>query len=270
MAFLDRVLAFLYRVLALLGRVRDFAGALDREGAIARALNLAQSRDLNVDLLAALKIAQVLADVLGLDRASALNEARDFAKRLVGDLASALDTSYPLHRQHALSRAGTTARDLAQALNHAEGGADGDYTPDPADLDLARDLASALVYYHRLLSDLASYPPVPGRDRGLASDPARYPDIVRCRDLAQYLAHLLDGQMGAEGSPPLPGRVRLAVWLLPGEWQTRYCEEYRAELALLPRCEWRQYGKQVLKRAWRLRTELAGRECPPDGARAEG
>ncbi|MBV9162624.1 MAG: hypothetical protein JO281_13985 [Pseudonocardiales bacterium] len=263
-------MAFLDRVLALPGRVRDFAGALDREGAIARALNLAQSRDLNVDLLAALKIAEVLADVLGLDRAAALNEARDLAKRLVGELASALDTSYPLHRQHALNRAATTARDLAQALNRAEGGAGGDYTPDPTDLDLARDLASALVYYHRLLSALASYPPVPGRDRDLARDPARDPDIVRCRDLAQYLAQLLDGQMGAEGSPPLPGRVRLAVWLLPGQWQARYCEEFRAELALLPRSEWRPYGKQVLKRAWRLRKELAGRECPPDDARAEG
>jgi hypothetical protein len=273
MAFLDRVLAFLHRVVALPGRVRDFTGALDREGAIARALNLAQSRNLNVDLRAALKIAQVLASELNLDRACALDEARDFAQRLVGDLTRALDADYPLHRRHAVNRAAMTARDLAQALNCAVGDAGNHCAPDPSDgpeLDLSRDLATALIYCHRLLSDLASYPPVPGRDRHLASDPTRYPDIVRCRDLAQDLARYLDRQVDAEGSPPLPGRVQLAVWLLPRAWQARYREEWQAELAELPRDEWSQYAWRVLAEAWRLRKELIGRECPLDGARAEG
>lgn len=267
MAFLDRVLAFL-------DRVRDLAGALDREGAIARALNLARDHDLNADLARALQVARTLASALDLDRAAVLDQSRDLARGLVRDLTSAVDSDYPGHRHHALNRAAMTARDLAQALNLALGSVlDSDYAPDPPDgpdLDLSRDLASALANYHDLLRALASYPPVPGRDRDLAGDFARY------RDLAQGLARYLDQRsarpsgVDADPSRPLPGRVQLAVWLLPSSWQPRYREEFRAELSQLSsRRERSQYAWRVLADAWSLRKVLAGTQCPPDGARAE-
>lgn len=254
--------------MAFLDRVRGLAGALDREGAIARALNLTRDRDLNDDRASALQVARILASLLDLDRAPVLNEARDLAGSLVRDLTRAVDSDYPGHRQHALNRAATTARDLAQALDFALASVlDDDYAPDPAEgpeLDLSRDLTRALANYHDLLRALASYPPVPGRDRDLASDFARY------RDLAQDLARYLDRHVGTECSRPLPTRVQLAVWLLPRSWQPRYQEEFRAELDRLPRAERNQYAWRVLADAWRLRKELAGRQCPPDGARAEG
>ncbi|HZD15248.1 MAG TPA: hypothetical protein VE196_09025, partial [Pseudonocardiaceae bacterium] len=171
---------------ALLGRARDFVGSLDREGATAQAQALALARDLNVDLDRTLLVARILASALDLERAHVPDQARDLVGDLVRDLINALDSDYPLHRHHALNRAAMTARDLAQALNRALGSVlDGNYAPDPADgpeLDLSRDLAS----YHDLLRAVASYPPVPGRDRDLASAFARY------RDLAQALAHALD------------------------------------------------------------------------------
>ncbi|HEY6425141.1 MAG TPA: hypothetical protein VIY28_18250 [Pseudonocardiaceae bacterium] len=159
--------------MAVLDRVRALFGVLDREGAIARALVLAHDRDLNLDLASALQVARTLASALDLDRARVLDQARARAGGLVRDLACALDTDYPLHRHHALTRAAVTARDLAQALDRALGSVlEGDYAPDRAaapDLDLSRDLASALASYHALLCALASYP-VLDRDRDLAID----------------------------------------------------------------------------------------------------
>jgi hypothetical protein len=58
---------------AILARIRTFASALDRDGAIGRALVLASDRDLNVDLASALEIARTLASLLDLDRARALS-----------------------------------------------------------------------------------------------------------------------------------------------------------------------------------------------------
>jgi hypothetical protein len=127
-----------------------------------------------------------------------------------------------------------SARDLAQTLDLALNSViDGDYVPDRAadpDLDLSRDLASALSSYHALLRALANYPAL-DRDCDLVSDFARY------RDLAQDLARYLDShsatsvELDAEGARSLPRKVRVAVWLLPRSWQLRYSEEFRAELA---------------------------------------
>lgn len=262
MAFLDRVLAFLDRVRALFG-------ALDREGALRRALVLAHDRDLNLDLASALQIARTLANVLDLDRARVLDQARDLAGGLVRDLSSALGSDYPLHRRQALDRAAVTARDLAHALDRARGSVvDGVDAPGHAaapEPDLSRDLASALASYHELLRKLANYPVV-DRDRDLVNDFARY------RDLARYLDHRLaiPAEGDNEDSWSLPGRVQLAVWLLPRSWQPRYSEEFRAELTRLSRGERNKYARRVLKQAWRMRRELKWTECPPERARAEG
>lgn len=266
-------MAFLARMLAFLARVRALFGALDREGAIARALILAHDHDLNLDLTSALQVASTLVSALDLDRARVLDHARDLASGLVRDLASALDSDYPLHRHHALNRAAETARDLAQALDLALGSVlDGDYAPDRAvapDLDLSRDLTSALASYHALLCALANYPAL-DRDRDLASDFARYRDLAQ--DLARYLDHhsATPAAVDDQGPRSLPRRVRLAVWLLPRSWQPRYSEEFTAELARLSRGERNKYARQVLKEAWQLRKELKWTVCPPDRARAEG
>lgn len=266
MALLDRVLAFFDRGRALFG-------ALDREGAIGRALILAHDRDLNLDLASALQVARTLASALDLDRTPVLDQARDLASSLVDDLARALDSHYPLHRHHALNRAAVTARDLAQTLDLALGSVlDGDYAPDCAatsDLDLSRDLANALGSYHALLRALANYPAL-DRDRDLASDFARYRDLAQ--DLARYLDHhsATPAAVDDEGPRSLPRRVQLAVWLLPRSWQPRYSEEFRAELARLSRGERNRYARRVLKEAWRLRQELKWTVCQPDRARDEG
>ncbi|MGB7799137.1 MAG: hypothetical protein WBL53_23200 [Pseudonocardiaceae bacterium] len=259
---------------ATLARIRVLASALDRDGAIARALVLASDRDLNLDLTSALQVASTLASALDLDRAVVLDHARALAGDLVRDLASALDSDYTLHRNLALNRAAVTARDLARALDLALGGVlDRNYVvPDRAtagDLDLTRDLTSALASYHALLCALASYPTL-DRDRDLAADFTRY------RDLAQDLAHCLDrhsaGSVAADaaGGRSMPRMVRMAVRLLPRSWQPRYREEYRAELARLCPSERYDYARRVLADAWRLRRALAGTECPPDRARVEG
>jgi hypothetical protein len=257
---------------AALARIRVLASALDRDGAIARALVLASDRDLNLDLTSALQVASTLTSALDLDRARALDHARALAGDLVRDLASALDSDYTLHRDLALNRAAVTARDLARALDLALGGVlDRDYVPDRAtagDLDLTRDLTSALASYHALLCALASYPTL-DRDRDLAADFTRY------RDLAQDLAHCLDRHSAgsaaadAEDGRSMPRMVRVAVRLLPRSWQPRYREEYRAELARLRPSERYKYARRVLAEAWQLRRALAGTECPPDRARAE-
>jgi hypothetical protein len=148
---------------------------------------------------------------------------------------------------------------------------EGDYAPDRAagpEPDLSRDLASALAICHDLLRALADYPIVDG-DRDLASDFARYRDLAQ--DLARYLEHHsgTPAPADADGSRPLPGRVQLAVWLLPRSWQPRYREEFRAELARLSRGERNKYARRVLGAAWRLRKELKWTQCPPDRVRAE-
>lgn len=257
---------------ATLDWVRALVGALDREGAIARALVLAHDHDLNLDLASALEVARAFASALDLDRARVLEQARALAGNLVRDLASALDSDYPLHRNRALNRAAVTARDLAQALDLALGSVlDGDYAPDraAAELDLSRDLASALVSYHALLCTLANYPAL-DRDRDLASDFARYRDLAQ--DLARYLDHhsATPAEADAEAARSLPRRVRVAVRLLPRSWRPRYSEEFRAELARLSPGERSEYARRVLAEAWRLRRALAGTQCPPDRARVEG
>jgi hypothetical protein len=258
---------------AALDYVRARVGALDREGAITRALVLAHDHDLNLDLASALEVARTFTSALDLDRARVLDQARVLAGDLVRDLASVLDSDRALGRDYALNRAAVTARDLAQALDLARSGAlDGDYAPDRAaapDLDLSRDLASALASYHALLRALANYPAL-DRDRDLASDFARY------RDLAQDLARYLDRhsatpvEVDTEGTRSLPRRVRVAVRLLPRSWRPRYNEELRAELARLSPSERSEYARQVLAEAWQLRRVLAGTQCPPDRARVEG
>ncbi|MGH3609205.1 MAG: hypothetical protein ACRDRD_14090 [Pseudonocardiaceae bacterium] len=252
-------------------RMRDVFGAFDRDGALARALNLARDRDLNLDLSSALEVARTLASVLGSDRAPVLDQARDLAGGLVRDLSSARDSDWRGHRHHALNRATETARDLVQALDVAlDSVLEGDYVSDRADnpdLDLSGSLASALAKCHDLLRVLASYPDVDG-DRDLASDFAYYRDVAQ--DLARYLDQHSARPSGpdAQGSRPLPGRVALAVWLLPLPWQARYREECHAELAQLGRAERNEYARGVLAAAWPLRKELKGTPCPPDGARA--
>jgi hypothetical protein len=247
---------------AALARIRGFASALDREGAIARALILAHDRDLNLDLASALQVARTLVSALDLDHTPVLDQARDLASSLVDDLARALDSDHPLHRHHALNCAAVTARDLAQTLDLALGKVlDGDYAPDRAaapDPDLSRDLASSLASYHALLRALASYPAL-DRDRDLASDFARYRDLAQ--DLARYLDHhsATPSEVDDEGPRSLPRRVQLAVWLLPRSWQPRYSEEFRAELARLSRGERNKYARQVFKEAWQLRKERPNR-----------
>jgi hypothetical protein len=251
---------------AVLTRVRDCFGALDRVAAIARALDLANKLDLNFDLLGALQAAQLLAIVFSLD-ARTPSEARDLARGLVRDLARALDTDYTLHRDLALHDAAVAARALAKALNRALGNGDhSDCTT--ADLDLSRDLLSALASGAALLGALADYPDFDD-GRVLTRDLTRY------RDLAQSLVRYLDsqsatpGEIDAEGVRSLPRAMRVAVWLLPRPWQARYSQEYRAELAYLPPWERSAYAWQVLKEVPQLRKELVGTECPPDHARAE-
>lgn len=258
---------------AALARIRVLASAMDRDAAIARALVLASDRDLNLDLTSALQVASTLASALDLDRAQVLDQARALAGDLVRDLASTLNSDYRLHREQALNRAAVAARDLARALDVALSGVlDHNYVPAPAaggDLDLTRDLTSALASYHALLCALANYP-VLDRDRDLVADFARY------RDLAQDLAHCLNrhsaGLLTADTGDrqSMPRMVRLAVRLLPGPWQARYREEFRAELAQLCPSERSAYARQVLADAWQLRRALAGTECPPDRARVEG
>ena len=186
---------------AALDRVRALVGALDRDAAIAHALVLASDRDLNLDL------------------------------------ASALDSDQALDRERVLVRAAMSARNLARALDLALGSAlDGDYAPDRAasrDLDLSRDLASALARY----LDRHSATPV---------------------------------EVNAEGARSLPRRVRVAVRLLPRSWRPRYREEFRAELARLSPGERSEYARRVLAEVWQLRRVLAGTQCPPDRARVEG
>jgi hypothetical protein len=258
---------------ATLARIRVLASALDRDGAIARARDLANDRDLNLDHTSALQVASTLASALDLDRTRLLDQARALAGELVRDLASALHSDYTLHRDRALKRAAVTARNLARDLDLALGGVlDHEYVPDHAaadDLDLTRDLASALASYHALLCGLASYPTL-DRDR----DPAA--DFTRYRDLARVLALCLDrpsagsAATDVEGGRAMPRMVRVAVRLLPRPWQARYREEYRAELARLYPSERYEYARRVLAGAWQLRRALAGTKCPPDRARAEG
>jgi hypothetical protein len=254
--------------MAFLDRVRARFGALDRQNAIARALVLAHDRNLNLDLASALQVAGTLAGALELDCPRVLDQARDLVSGLIRDLARALDSDYPLHRRHALNRAGVTARDLAHALDLALGSVlEGDYAPDRAaapELDLSRDLASVLDSYHALVN----YPVLdPGRD--LISDFAPYRDLAQ--DLARYLGHhsLTPAEVDNDGPRSLPRRVQLAVWLLPRSWQPRYSEEFRAELAQLSRRERNKYARQVLKESWQLRKELKRTVCPPDHARAQ-
>jgi hypothetical protein len=259
-----------------LDRVRALAGALDRDGAIARALVLASDRDLNLDLASALEVARTLANALDLDLARVLDQARALASDLLSVLAEALDADRVLDRERALSCAAVTAGDLARALDLVLGGAlDGEGGSGRVvgtDLDLSRDLARALVSYHDLLRALASYPPL-DHDRDLAGDFARY------RDLAQDLARSLDRHSAAPvasavGGGSMPGRgplgvVMLAVRLLPRSWQPRYREEFRAELARLSPAQRYEYAWRVLAAAWRLRGALEGTQCPPDRARVE-
>jgi hypothetical protein len=253
---------------AVLTGVRDRFGALDRVAAIARALDLANKIDLNFDLFSAVQAAQLLAIVLNLD-ARMPSRARVLAGCLVRDLASAVDTDYTLHRQLALNRAAVTACDLAQALDLTLGSDDGPDCPAAAELDLSRDLTSALASCAGLLRTLADYP-----DFSHGRDLTR--DLTRYRDLAQGLARYLDSQsampanMNVVGAQVLPRTIKLAIWLLPRAWQARYSEEYRADLAELPPWEWSTYGWQALKEVPRLRRELVKTECPPDHARVEG
>ncbi|MGH3830156.1 MAG: hypothetical protein ACRDRS_06825 [Pseudonocardiaceae bacterium] len=255
-----------------LDRVRANVGALDREGSLARVLVMAHDRDLNRDLASALQVARTLASAFDLDRDRVLDQARDLVGGLVHELAGALDSDYPLHRAHARDRAAGIARDLAQALDCAlHSLMDGDCAPDQAadpELDLSRDLASALASYHDLLRALANYPAL-DRDRDLASDFARYRDVAQ--DLARYLdGHFASpGEAEAGGARSLPRPVRVAVWLLPRSWQPRREEEYRAELAWLPLRERGKYAWRVLVGTPRQCWELWGTECPPDRARAE-
>jgi hypothetical protein len=259
--------------MAFFDRVRGLIGALDREGAIARALVLAHDRDLNLDLASALEVASTLASALNLDRDRVLDQARDLSGGLVRELAKALNSDFPLHRQHALNRAAATARDLARALDLALGSVlEADYLPDRTavpDLDLSRALASALASYHALLRALASYPAL-DRERDLASDFARYRDLAQ--DLSRYLDHhsATPAGLADEDFRSLPRRVEVAVWLLPKSWQPRYREEFQAELARLSRDERKNYARRVLKEAWRLRGELKWSQCPPDRVRASG
>lgn len=260
-----------------LDRVRAYAGALDRDGAIGRALVLASDRDLNLDLASALEIARTLAGALDLDLARALDQARALAGELVGNLAAAVVSDRALDRDRALSRAAMTARALASALDLALSNTlGGDHAPDRTaapDLDLSRDLASALASYHDLLRALASYPAL-DRDRDLTGDFARYRDLAQ--DLARHLdRHSTTPLASVTGARSVPGRgplalVMLAVRLLPRSWQPRYREEFRAELARLSPGERYEYARRVLAAGWKLRRTLAGTQCPPDGARAEG
>ncbi|MBV9143066.1 MAG: hypothetical protein JO115_19495 [Pseudonocardiales bacterium] len=253
-------------------RIRILASALDRDGAIARAVVLASDRDLNLDLTSAVQVAGTLASALDLDRAHVLDQARALAGDLVRDLTSALDSDHHRHRDRAVNRAAVTARDLARALDLALGGVlDRHDVPDRAaggDLDLTRDLASALASYHALLCALANYPTL-DRDRNLAADFTQY------RNLAHGLACCLDRHSAgsvtadAKGGRSMPRMVRVAVRLLPRSWQTRYREEYRAELAQLCPSERYEYARRVLAGAWQLRRALAGTECPPDRVRVE-
>jgi hypothetical protein len=251
--------------MAFLNRVRALFGALDREGATARALVLARDRDLNFDLDSALVVARTLASALDLERAHVPDQARDLVSDLVCDLANALDSDYPVHRDLALNRAAVAAHELAHALDLALGALDGDYAPDRAaghELDLSQDLASALASalasYHALVRALANYPEL-ARDRVLAV--ARYCDLAR--GLARYLDHLSVAPVDAEGV------VETAVRLLPRAWQPRYREEYRAELAELSLGERDEYARRVLADVLELRKELTETEWPPDSARVK-
>jgi hypothetical protein len=249
---------------AVVAWVRDRFGGLDHVAAIARALELADKIDLNFDRFSALQAAELLAIVVKLD-ARMPSQARVLTRGLVRELASAVDTDYPVHRNLALNRAAVVARDLAQALILAVGSDDGSGCPAAANLDLSRDLTSALAGCAALLRALADYPDF-DHEHDLTRDLA---------DLAQGLARYLDSQsvmpggMDVEGVRSLPRAMRVAIWLLPPPWQARYSEEYRADLAELPRWERSAYAWQVLKETWHLRQELAETECPPDHARAE-
>ncbi len=262
MAFLDRVRALFG---ALLDRARALFGPLDREGATARALALARDGILNFDLDSALVVARTLASALDLERAHVPDQARDLVGDLVRDLDKALGTGYPVHRDHALNRAAAAARDLDHALGLALGALDGDYAPDRAaarDLDPSQDLASALASaltsYHALVRTMTNYPEL-ARDRAFAV--ARYCDLAR--GLARYLDHLSVAPVDAESV------VEAAVRWLPLAWQSRYREEYRAELAELPPDERDEYARQVLADVLELRKELTETEGPPDSARVK-
>ncbi len=105
----------------------------------------------------------------------------------------------------------------------------------PTPQGLASALASALTSYHALVRTLTNYPEL-ARDRALAV--ARYCDLAR--GLARYLDHLSVVPVDAEGV------VEAAVQRLPRAWQSRYREEYRAELAELPPGERDEYARRVL------------------------
>jgi hypothetical protein len=252
---------------AVLTWVRDCFGALDRVAALARAQDLANKLNLKFDLPRALQAAQLLAIVFNLD-ARTPSQARVLAGCLVRDLARALHTDYPGHRQHALKHAAEAAHDLAHALNLALGSDDHSDCTAADDLDLSRDLVSALASGAALLRALADYP-----DFDDGRDLTR--DLTRYRDLAQSLVRYLDsqsampGEIDAEGVRSLPRAIRVAVWLLPRPWQARYSQEYLTDIAELPPWERSAYAWQVLKEVPQLRKELVGTECPPDHARAE-
>jgi len=254
---------------AILSWVRDCFGALDRVAALARALELANKLNLNFNLPRALQAAQLLDIVLKLDARTPVR-ARMLAGGLVRDLASALGTDYPVHRSLALHRAAVGARDLAQALHSAPGGMlDSDDASDcsAAELDLSRDLSSALASGAALLRALAD--PVLDHYCDITRDLARYRDLALC--LARYLdsQSVMPGAVDTEVVRSLPVSMRMAVWLLPRSWQARYSEEYRAELAELPLWERPAYARQALIEALWLRRVLAETECPPDHARVE-
>ncbi len=251
--------------MAFLDRVRALLGSLDREHATEQALALARDRDLNLDLDSALLVARTLASALDLERAHVPDQARDLVGDLVGDLTNALDSDYPVHRDLALNRAAEAAHDLAHALDLALSGLDGDCAPDRAagrDLglspDLASGLASSLASYHALVRVVTNYPELA---RCSVVIVARYCDLAR--DLARYLDHLSVVPVDAEGV------VEAAVRWLPQAWQSRYREEYRAELTELPSAERDEYARRVLADVLELRKELTETEWPPDSAQVK-
>ncbi|HET9255268.1 MAG TPA: hypothetical protein VFO16_08715 [Pseudonocardiaceae bacterium] len=253
---------------------RTSMSALDISGGLERAQHRASDRDLNRDLASASDVATLLAGVLHLDRARVLDDARVHSSDLVGYLTKALNSDYPLHRERALNDAAVAARLLACELDHAlDVILERDYAPGgdaPGDLDLSRDLASALASYHDLLCVLAGYPGL-DRDCSPAADFARYRTIAR--NLARCLESLPSGSWAGHGAGAwsIQVRVRAAVLLLPRSWRPRYFEEWQAELTELPsRAERRDFARRVWVQAWELRKELVGRACPPDEVRVEG
>lgn len=97
-------------------------------------------------------------------------------------------------------------------------------------------------------------------------------DLELARQLTSELAITLFGPTGAGAAVTRPadlhagqlplGMVQLAVWLLPAAHRSRYCEEFRAELAAmddLPRLAQLGYALRQLARAWPLRRALSDR-----------